>query len=224
MSEYGQFCSVARALEVLDERWTLLIVRELLMGATTFTDVRAGLPRIPRATLASRLRRLCNAGIVEARTGGYRLTDGGIALQPVLRELARWASTAESAELTEGHLDTAALTWDIRRRVNLPALPERAVVLAIDFIDRPAADQHFWLHLSRSEVNLCREDTGAPVDVWLTTPAEPATRWWLGQLTWTQLLRQPDVRVHGTQTLVRDMHNWFLRYVFAPDALTQTQA
>lgn len=216
VSGYGQFCAVARALEVLGERWTLLIVRELLLGASSFTDICRGLPRIPRATLSARLRALRAAGIID---GDYRLTDTGTALAPVVRELARWTVTTDSAALTQDDLDTAALTWDMQRRIDANALPERTVVLAIEFTDRPAADRHYWLHLSRTNVNLCRQDTGAPVDVWLSTPTLTATRWWLGQLSWAQLLRQPGVQVHGDRTLQHQMHRWFTRYLFTPEAL-----
>ncbi|WP_433663874.1 winged helix-turn-helix transcriptional regulator [Nocardia sp. CA-128927] len=119
MSGYGQFCAVARALDVLGERWTLLIVRELLLGASSFGDLCRGLPRIPRATLSARLRTLRAAGIVD----DYHLTEAGAALAPVVRELARWAITTDSAALGEDDLDTAALTWDMRRRVDASTLP-----------------------------------------------------------------------------------------------------
>ncbi|WP_084655568.1 winged helix-turn-helix transcriptional regulator [Nocardia altamirensis] len=218
-SGYGQFCAVARALELLGERWTLLIVRELLLGATTFTDICRGLPRIPRATLSARLRVLRSADIVAIVDGKYQLTTTGTALFPVLRELAHWATRADGAALAGDHLDTAALTWDMRRRVDQAALPERTVVLALEFTDRAPDDRNFWLHLSRTSVDLCREDTGAPVDVWLTGPTAEVTRWWLGELSWPQLLGLPAVEVHGDRTLQRQMNRWFLRYVFTADAV-----
>ena len=220
MSRYGQFCAVARALEVLGERWTLLVARELLLGSATFTQIRCGLPRIPRATLASRLRGLQAAGIAVRADGRYCLTETGQSLAPVLRELARWATVAESAALGDDELDTAALMWDIQRRIDAGALPGRTVVIAIEFTDR-ATDRNFWLHLSQGGVNLCRQDTGAPVDVWLTAPAGETTRWWLGQQSWAQFLRHPGVSVHGDQYLQRQMHHWFRRYVFTPDALSR---
>jgi DNA-binding HxlR family transcriptional regulator len=216
MGGYGQFCAVARALEVVGERWTLLIVRELLLGASSFSDIRHGLPRIPRATLSARLRALRTAGVID---DDYQLTDAGAALAPVVRELARWAAATDSAALTEDDLDTAALTWDIQRRIDTSALPDRTVVLAIEFSDRTATDRNYWLHLSRTSVDLCRQDTGAPVDIWLTAPTAAATRWWLGHLSWAQLLRQPGVRVYGDRPLQRQMHRWFQRYVFTPEAL-----
>ena len=219
MDRYGQFCAVARALEVLGERWTLLVVRELMMGTTTFSDIRRGLPRIPRATLSSRLRRLRAAGVVVLDEDGYRLSESGAALAPVVREVARWATVTDAAALTEGDLDTAALTWDMQRRVDTAALPARTVVLAIEFTDRPPRDRCFWLHLARTGVNLCRDDTGAPVDVWLTGQTETVTRWWLGQLSWPELLRVDGVTVHGDAGLRRQIDRWFLRYAFTPDAL-----
>lgn len=219
MDRYGQFCAVARALEVLGERWTLLVVRELMMGTTTFSDIRRGLPRIPRATLSSRLRRLRAAGVVVLDEDGYRLSESGAALTPVVREVARWATVTDAAALTEGDLDTAALTWDMQRRVDTAALPARTVVLAIEFTDRPPRDRCFWLHLARTGVNLCRDDTGAPVDVWLTGQTETVTRWWLGQLSWPELLRVDGVTVHGDACLRRQIDRWFLRYAFTPDAL-----
>lgn len=218
MAGYGQFCAVARALDVLGERWTLLVVRELLLGSTTFTGIRRGLPRIPRATLAARLRDLRTAGIVETTDSGYRLTETGAALAPVIRELARWAMRAEAAALSEDDLDTAALTWDMQRRIDPSALPDRTVVLAIEFTDRAPDDRAYWLHLSRDQINLCKQETGAPVDVWLTAPTIDVTRWWLGEIPWGAFLRRPGVRVHGDRALQRQMHRWFARYVFAADA------
>lgn len=221
MTGYGQFCAVARALDLLGERWTLLIVRELMLGATTFTEIRRGLPRIPRATLASRLRGLEKRHIIGTTAGGaYHLTEAGTMLAPVLHELARWATVDDRAALTADDLDTAALTWDMRRRINTNLLPARTVVVALDFTDRDPADRYFWLHLSRTEVNLCRDDTGTPVDLWLTAPTEPVTRWWLGQITWTQLQLRPGVAMHGDQALIRQMQHWFQRYLFTPDTFT----
>ncbi|OCF83721.1 hypothetical protein [Nocardia brasiliensis] len=172
----------------------------------------------PRATLSARLRTLRTAGIVD----GYRLTDAGAALAPVVRELARWTVTTDSAALGDDDLDTVALTWDMRRRVDITALPEHRVVMAIEFTDRPIADRRFWLHLSRTSVDLCRDDTGAPVDIWLTAPTRAATEWWLGNLSWPQLLQQPGVQVHGDHELQRRVPRWFTRYLFTPDALAQT--
>ena len=99
MKRYGQRCSVARALDVIGERWTPLIVRELLTGPKRYTDLIDGLPGIGTNVLASRLGDLQAHGIVEKRTlppptpvAVYELTEAGRALAPVLRELRTWGS------------------------------------------------------------------------------------------------------------------------------------
>lgn len=224
MNGYGQFCAVARALDVVGERWTLLIVREMLSGPVAFGDIRRGIPRIPPATLISRLRTLRAAGVVDVSDRRYQLTDAGLTLAPIVRELARWAMTTESAALSEEDLDTAALTWDMQRRVDVDALPEHTVVLALEFTDRPPRDRYFWLHLSKTNVNLCRQDTGAPVALWLRAPTAEVTHWWLGDLTWSQLQQHPGVTVHGDRALQRQMQHWFLRYAFTRSALAQTSS
>lgn len=180
MGTYGQFCAVARGLEVIGERWTLLIVRELLCGSSTFTEIQRGLPRIPRATLAARLRSLTAAGLVTADGAGYQLTEAGAALAPVVTSVAHWATTTVAAELRPEHLDAAALTWDIQRRVDRAALPDRTVVVELEFPDRPVRDRMYWMHLARTRVDLCRDDTGAPVDLWLSGPSHAITRWLAG--------------------------------------------
>ncbi|WP_406047090.1 winged helix-turn-helix transcriptional regulator [Kribbella sp. NBC_00889] len=206
---------------MVGERWTLLIVREMLSGPVTFGDIRRGIPRIPPATLTSRLRSLRTAGIVNLSDRLYQLTESGLALAPVVRELARWAMTTESAALSDDDLDTVALTWDMQRRVDVDALPDRTVVLALEFTDRSPRDRYFWLHLSKTNVNLCREDTGAPVSLWLTAPTAEITRWWLGELTWSQLRQRGGVTVHGDRAVQRQVQHWFLRYAFNRSALAQ---
>ncbi|MGW4121768.1 hypothetical protein [Nocardia sp. NPDC004711] len=98
-------------------------------------------------------------------------------------------------------------------------LPARTVVLALTFTDRRPADRFFWLHVSPTGVNLCRDDTGAPVDVWLTAPTAEVTRWWIGELSWHDLQEQPGVALHGDPALRRRIPRWFTRYVFTPESL-----
>lgn len=209
---YGQFCAVARALDVLGERWTLLVVREFLLGATTYTDVRRGIPRVPDATLTKRLGTLVRHAVLERTEDGYRLTPAGTALAPVLAELATWASGPGNVPLRDDQLDVALLTLELQRRVDIDALPDHRVTIAIELTDRPAADRHFWLRLDRPRVDLCTSDEGDPVDVWLTAQTRPVVEWWLGETEWAGLVRHPATSITGTQSLVRAVPDWFLRY------------
>jgi DNA-binding HxlR family transcriptional regulator len=101
MRSYGDLCGIARALDVIGERWALLVVRELILGPKRFTDLRAGLPHVGPDVLAQRLRELEHAGVLHRRTLAppagsrvYELTDRGRALEPVLLELGRWGTFA----------------------------------------------------------------------------------------------------------------------------------
>jgi DNA-binding HxlR family transcriptional regulator len=101
MRTYGDMCGIARALDVVGERWALLVVRELLLGPKRFTDLRAGLPNVGPDVLSQRLRELEAAGVLRRRTLAppaasrvYELTDRGRALEPVLLALGEWGSAA----------------------------------------------------------------------------------------------------------------------------------
>jgi DNA-binding HxlR family transcriptional regulator len=215
METFGQFCAVARSLEVVGERWTLLIVRELLMGSTGFNEIRRGLPRIPPGTLAKRLQTLVAAGVVELEDGRYALTTAGRALQPIIAALAGWALGPGHLPLAEGHLDTAALTWDLQRRIDHEALPARKVTIGLHFVDRAAGDRRYWLQLDRSRANLCTTDTGDPLDVMLQATTADVVRWWLGESSWRELLTRPETLVSGDRALVRALPTWFRGYALA---------
>ena len=119
MKTYGQFCSMARALDLLGERWTLLIVRELLCGSRRFGEMQRGIPRISRTMLSARLRELADAGAIERHddaTGpAYRLTPSGEELAAVVRELGTWGQRWLRRDLSPSELDARPLLWDIQR-------------------------------------------------------------------------------------------------------------
>src|SRR5688572_28386605 len=127
MSKYGQYCPVAKALEILGERWTLLIVRDLLIGTRHFNELERGLPGISRALLSSRLRQLQQAGVIEKRltesgrkTTEYQLTQAGYEVVNVLESLMTWGTMWAFGEPTPEELDPVLLMWWMRKRINVP--------------------------------------------------------------------------------------------------------
>lgn len=214
---YGQFCSIARALELLGERWTLLVVRELLCGSRTFGDVRRGIPRISRTMLSERLRTLRDAGVItrsdDASTPTYSLTPAGEALASVVRELGTWGHRFLPRELSANELDVDALLWDMRRRVLHEALPPRPVLARID-TSRSRRTETRYLLLRRTEVSLCTTNPGFPESLRLTTPLAVLTGWWRGDLSF-DAARASGLAVTGSRTLVRAFPTWFARYAFA---------
>jgi DNA-binding HxlR family transcriptional regulator len=215
METYGQFCAIARGLEVIGQRWTLLVVRELLCGSTRFNEIRRGIPLIPRSTLVERLAALERAGVVDhdADDGAYSLSDAGRALAPVMAAIATWTHQFDRRGLTDDHLDPDALLWDMRRRLDADALPSTRTVVAFTFTDRAAGDRRLYLHLGGREVALCRDDVGVPPDLEVSGTTAALARWWLGELTWRQALAQ-GVSVTGPTALRRAFPHWFAGYVF----------
>jgi DNA-binding HxlR family transcriptional regulator len=128
MKRYGQACAIARALDVVGERWNLLIVRELTFGPRRYRDLATGLPGIPSNVLAARLKDLQAAGVVTRRTlpaptdvTVYELTDAGRALQPALKELLDWGVRYGPEPLED---DVSQPSWPLLAAAGRPsALP-----------------------------------------------------------------------------------------------------
>jgi DNA-binding HxlR family transcriptional regulator len=162
---YGQFCPVARGAELFAERWTPLIVRELLRGPAHFNELRRGLPRISRSLLSDRLAALERSGIVERRSAAsghgfeYGLTKAGQELDPVVRALGTWAYKWVSRDLTADNLDPALLMWVIERRIRVANLPPQRVVVHFRFRSLPA--HTYWLMLERAP-DSCRGSSSRP--------------------------------------------------------------
>jgi DNA-binding HxlR family transcriptional regulator len=227
VKSYGQFCSMARALDLLGERWSLLIVRELLCGSRRFGEVQRGIPRISRTMLAARLRELADAGVIERRDsdGGpeYRLTPAGLELAAVVRELGTWGQRWLPRELRARELDTRALVWDIHRRVRRDALPARPFVVRIELTDvRGSAARHYLL-LRRDEVSLCTVNPGFPEELCLRASRRTLIGWWRGDLTFRQAL-DAGLALEGRREWVRAFPTWFERYLFAAVAPAATAA
>ncbi len=216
MKSYGQFCSVARTLDLLGERWTLLIVRELLSGSIHFNDFRRGIPRISRTMLSERLRELLDAGVViREREGGsssYTLTEAGRELGGAVRELGLWGQRWLPRSLPREELDGESLLWDLRRRVRTEELPASPVVIRIELTDsRPSVR---FLLLRRTEVSLCTENPGFPEELRLTATVRTLTAWWRGDISLGDA-RSAGMMIRGRREWVRAFPSWFERYLFA---------
>lgn len=218
MTTYGQFCPVAKAMELLDERWTLLVVRELLMGSRRFNDLRRGVPRMSPALLSKRLRTLQLAGVVQRCRRGdrvtYALTDAGEELRPVVEALGRWG-TRWVPELGDQDLDPHLLLWDMHRNLDLDALPGERTVLHFRFPDVPRPAAWWWLVVDAGAVDVCDADPGQPVTVTITAPLRTLTDLWRGELTWPAAAHR-GLRVDGPQWARRAVPRWFRLSAFAP--------
>lgn len=211
MPSYGQFCPVAKAMEVLDERWTLLIIRELLLGSTRFNELRRGVPKMSPALLSKRLRALERAGVVrrteEGGRSSYALTASGLELRPIVDALGAWG-VRWVGELGEADLDPHLLMWDMRRTVPLDRWPRARTVVAFSFDDVPARTREWWLMVNGDDVDVCDDDPGFDVTASVATSLRTLTGIWRGDISWAQALRRGEVDLSGPTEVRRQVPEW----------------
>jgi DNA-binding HxlR family transcriptional regulator len=213
---YGQFCPVAMASEVLTERWTPLVVRELLCGSTRFNDLRRGVPLMSPALLSKRLKTLERVGVVEKRGASYHLTPAGEELRTVIESMGVWGQRWARGDVVTKRFDASLLMWDVHRNVVVDALPAGRVV--VHFHLRGSADKksHFWLVLDAPAVDLCLTDPGHDIDVEVAGHVATMVDYWMGRVDLLGAVRAGDLVVAGPRALVAGLPTWFSRSAFAP--------
>lgn len=215
MPTYGQFCPVSKAAELLDQRWMLLVVRELLSGSAHFNEIQRGVPKMSRTLLSQRLRSLVRAGLVERTDDGrYLPTQACKELLPVVEALGVWGTRWVPA-LGDEDMDPHLLLWDMHRRVDLAALPPGRTVVRLAFPDVDPAARRWWLVLTRDGTDVCDADPGYEVDVALECPLPTLVRVWRGDVSWEDAQRTHGLSLSGTESARRGLPRWLQRSVFA---------
>jgi DNA-binding HxlR family transcriptional regulator len=216
--EYGQFCPVALASEVLAERWTLLVIRELLAGARRFNQIRRGVPRLSGTLLKQRLATLEYAGIVthSPAAGGadYQLTLAGEALKPIVRSIGEWGQRW-ARDIESGDLDPGWLVWSMHRRLNSAAMPPGRTVIEIEFVDAPAATRRFWLVHCDGAVDVCVKDPGFDLTVRMSTRVRILAEVWRGLRSLRSEVRAGTVTLQGPAQYRRELPQWLLLSAYA---------
>ena len=219
MNLYGQYCPVARATELLADRWTLLIVRELLADIRRFNDLDRGLPGISRALLVERLRRLERSGVVERHAGAghgveYHLTHAGRQLQGVIDVLGGWGARWAFGDPRPSELDPVVLLWWMKRRVRRHRLPPGRTVIEFEF--HGGRRGHYWLVLERADVSVCLQHPKFEIDLRVVADIETWYRVWLGRIPLEEALSKRAVRLEGPPAALRGFARWFAWSPMAP--------
>ncbi len=214
MTGYGQFCSIARAHEVLGGRWTLLVVRELLCGSRRFNDIRRGIPRISRTMLSERLQELAFAGAVARIDGAhgpeYALTEAGKELALLAGTLGTWGQRWLPRRPQDEDLDLEPVLVDMQRRVRFAALPKDPIVVRFE-IDR---HRPRFMLLKTAEASLCTQNPGFPEPLCVQAKLSALVAWWRGDASFIEAQRM-GLTIDGPKTLARAFPGWFERYQFA---------
>ncbi len=214
MAGYGQFCAIAQAAEVLSERWTPLVIREIaITGSRRFNDIQRGVPLMSPSLLSKRLRALEGAGIIERRPrpdgpgSEYHLTPAGQELGPLMMQMGVWGERWLRRPIFEATPDTGLLMWWVRGTVKADELPSGRTVVHFRFAGAPEKLSNFWLVLP--EADLCLTDPGFGVDVTVASDAETLTAVWVGDLGVSAALRSRSIELDGPRQLVASFPRWF---------------
>jgi DNA-binding HxlR family transcriptional regulator len=219
MEGYGQFCPVARASEIFAERWTPLIVREIMSDRHHFNEILKGLHGASPTLLGERLRTLVRAGIVETRPNPsgrgstYYLTPSGTELAAVVRALGVWGQ--QWLELRREHCDPDVLMWAVFTHLVPENLPARRQVVRFEFRE---LGRTYWLVLRRPDPDLCYNDPGFGDDVVVRGDLETLVRVYLGQLDMRSARAAGLVEVDGSREALASLSKWFPRSGFAAHA------
>ena len=220
MRSYAQYCPVAKANEILGDRWTLLIVREMLGGAAGFNELQRGLPGISRSVLTDRMRRLERSEIVERRTGpsgrtlAYRLTLAGRDLEPVLQAIGEWGATWSFTDPRPEELDPDLLIVWMARHVDREQLLDRTVVQ----FDFRSPKKRYWMVLEPAEVSVCLQHPGFDVDLEVSVDTATLYRVYIGRADLGGAMKARKLALSGPRALQPRFHRWFTWSAFAPRA------
>jgi len=222
-SGFGQICPVAVACEVFAERWTPIILREMFAGSERFNDIHRGLPLISRALLAQRLRSLAARGVIvresmrKHRGSRYRLTEAGREFHSVIEGLGSWGQRW-TVRVERDNLDASFLMWNVRRRIALDSLPPRRIVVRFKYDGVPVrcrGPKLFWLLLERPQADLCIEDPGFEVDLYVDADLASMASIWLGDISFASAVGSGKVRLAGSREIARAFPSWLMLSHFA---------
>ena len=212
MKGYGQFCPVAKATEVLGEKWTPLIIRELITDNQSFNNLRKGVPLMSPSLLSSRLKSLERSGVIERNKTDkgvvYSLTNAGEEIGPIIEQLGVWGQRWARSDLSKKDLDPSLLMWDAHRRIDTAYFPDERTVLRFEFVDYPSKLRLWWLVISNGEVDICLKDPGHEVNLFIQSTLKTMTKIWVGDLTINKARRDKVLHLTGDTALRNSMSSW----------------
>lgn len=218
--QYGQFCPIAKATEILGEKWTFLIIRELVMGARRFNEIQRGLGDISPALLTARLKSLEEHGIVARRkVSGQRSyeywpTQACTELAPVLVALGKWGLQYARHNVVDADLDVELLMLYLERSIDPSQIIGDQSIIRFRFRDLKQ-QQDWWLLVKDSKVDLCITDPGKDVDVYFHCTVRTMHDVWMGDRSYQEAIREGDLIVEGEPALVRNIGSWLKPSIFA---------
>ncbi|MGI9294956.1 MAG: winged helix-turn-helix transcriptional regulator [Pseudomonadales bacterium] len=217
---YQQFCPIAKAMEILGEKWTLLIVRELIMGATRFNEFQRGLGQISPTLLTKRLNLLEQEGLVlRKRIPGQRgyeyfPTEACQELFPVVEQVGVWGMRWARHQMTEDDFDLELLMLYLERSIQPDKLIGKETVIRFNFTD--VQDYaHWWVVVTGDDVDVCVHDPGKEVDVYFNACVRVMCEVWMGDVSYKKAIADGKLNLVGPKALTRNVQDWLKPSIFA---------
>jgi DNA-binding HxlR family transcriptional regulator len=218
--KYGQFCPVSKAAEILGEKWTLLIVRELLLGSTRFNQIQRGMSKMSPTVLNKRLATLQEHGLIvrkripEQRGYEYQLTECGRELLPLVLQMAEWGMRWARSTMRDEEMDVELLMSDVQHRIDPAKFPGGQTVLKFKFTDLKKY-ANWWIKIIDGVVDLCVDNPGYEVDVYFTTDLRTMTEVWMGDVSLQKAQDDGRLMIHVVSPHLRNIKVWFPLHRFA---------
>ena len=199
--------------EILGDKWTLLLLREMFLGTTRFGGFQKAIPRMSPSILSKRLKTLEAAEIIvrkaatSVQAGEYRLTRSGRELGPIVENMAIWGMRWRKRSIAAQNCDVGGFMWDFHRTLNTQALPDGETVILVQISDR--TDLNMWWIIANSDVvDLCPDDPGHDVDIYLTAPLATLVAIWLGDISVKKAIDARSAFVDGQRHLINSAQDW----------------
>lgn len=214
MSKSGSLCPAAKAADIIGDRWVLLLLRELMTGASRYKDFQNALPRISPTVLSNRLKQMeANGLLIKKSAPGekateYLLTKCGRELAPVLDRMTKWGLRWARRRIAEEDLDAGCFMWDFHRTLKTDELPDGETVFSVNLTDIKDHSK-WWLIVQAGTVDLCTEDPGKEVDLYLAGELPGFVEVWMGDVSAQQAIQNDIILVTGSQHLTKTANAWF---------------
>lgn len=215
MKSYNQFCPVAKAAELFCERWTALIIRELIAGESRFSDIQRGMPLASPTLLSKRLKQLIGEGIIERQraqsssTWTYRLTEAGQDFVPIVMALGVWGQRWSRRELADHEKDLGLLLWALEKGARPNSLGSGRRIVQFELVDQPKHKRHWWYLNEAGRCELCLTPPDRDADIYVRTTLSDLIYVWRGDTTLAKAMAEERLQVHSSERMRKAFRNWF---------------
>ena len=220
MNKSGSLCPAVKAADMIGDKWVLLILRELFLGTDRYNEFQRALPRISPTVLSKRLKQLEAQGlIIKKKKPGqksteYHLTRCGRELGPIIDHMSKWGLRWARRKIKDEDIDVATFMWDFHRTLDTQELPDGETSF---YVGLPEAGEYgeWWLIANGATVELCTDDPGKDIDLYITGQLASLVEVWMGDVDIRAAIRSKDIQLSGAPYLVRSVTRWFPRSRYA---------